>query len=270
MRAEAGSAADKLQGVSETLLIPLACRARASLSGRFKNFSDPKAVAICQRFNVDLERYAGNLSTMRGVLARGLWYDFKTVEFLRRRPDAAVFSIGSGLNTMFERVQSALGPRGDWHWIDSDLADVVALRQAVFEDDARRSTVIFDAADSRLAELEALTNQRPLLVISEAVLIYLREKAVARFFSDLAAVGRGRKECGILFDWCSPELVRRSARHPALKKLKSDPVLFQSSLLRPQHIRRYHPAWKIEAASSSVIPICAGRDSLGIHSAGEC
>ncbi|MEM9618373.1 MAG: hypothetical protein AAF936_10470 [Pseudomonadota bacterium] len=243
---------DRLTGVSETLLIPLACRARASREKRFKNFTDPKAEEICARFDIDLKRYAGNTPTMRGAVARGMWYDRQVLRFLEKNPGAVVFSVGSGLNTMFERVL-AQASSADWRWIDSDLPDVAALRREVFSDDSRRATHIFDAVGPNWAQHEWLQNASPLLVISEAVLIYLLEDDVKSFFRSLAEFGSERSRCGILFDWCSPEMVKRSSKHPALKKLKSEQVVFRSSLRRAKDIRSYDDKWRVRSETSEVM-----------------
>ena len=236
---------DRLKGASETLLIPLACRARASREKIIPGFTDRKAEDICDYFDVDFERYASNLPTLRGAVHRGLWFDSRVLSFLKNHPNAIILSIGSGLNTMYERVVSQTGPLADWRWIDSDLADVIALRRSVFDDAPNRSTLEIDASSTAWLRHEALTGPAPLLVVSEAVLIYLPEAQVASAFKGVAEIGANRSACGFLFDWCSPEMVKRSRSHPAMKKLKDQSVVFQSSLRRAKDISTYHPDWRI-------------------------
>lgn len=248
---------DSLKGASETLLIPLACRARASRENIVSGFTDRKAEEICDHFSVDLDRYASDLPTLRGAVHRGLWFDKRVLAFLKKRPDALILSIGSGLNTMYERVAAQTGPLAGsgpgagWRWIDSDLADVVALRNTVFDDAPNRATIEIDASSTAWLQDPQLSGPAPLLVISEAVLIYLPEAQVAAAFKGIAEIGAERPDCGFLFDWCSPEMVKRSRSHPAMKKLKDQSVVFRSSMRRAADIRNYHPDWRILEEAST-------------------
>lgn len=243
---------DGLKGASETLLIPLACRARASRENLVSGFKDPKAEEICATLDVDLDRYAGHIPTMRGAVNRGLWFDSRVVAFLKAYPDTQVLSLGSGLNTMYERIRTQTDS-GNWRWIDSDLADVVDLRRAVFEDTENRTTIELDASSPVWTQNQALAGEAPLLVISEAVLIYLEETRVASSFKGVAEIGAARPACGFLFDWCAPEFVKRSQRHPAMKNLKDQSVAFHSSMQRASDIQTYHPDWRIVEESSAAM-----------------
>ncbi|GEM_PF-4286953 len=244
--------ASDLRGISETLQIPLACRALASQGNLFSRFTDKKAEEICERFHIDADRYGSDLPTLKGTIARSQWYDEHVIAFLESNENAVVFSIGSGLNTMFERVSSRVS-HTNWQWIDSDLEDVVGLRKRVFEEGGNRRTVIFDATDPNWSQYECLKGEQPLLVISEAVLVYLDEELVKTVFSSLGEFARNRKKCHILFDWCSPEMVKRSADHPALKKLKSEAVVFKSQMRRPDRIGSYHSGWEVIEESAVVM-----------------
>lgn len=242
--------ATALRGAAETLLVPLACRARASREKLVDRFADPTAEALCSRFAIDLGRYASGHALVRGVVHRGRWFDARIARFLASRPEATVLSLGSGLNTMYERLRDRV-PEGSWRWIDSDLEAVVRLRRAVMADDPRRATLVFDAAGGDLPDHPWIGAAEELLVVSEAALIYVGEAEVAAFFRRLAAFGRARRHCGIVFDWCSPEMVRHSRANPGLKALRDEGVVFVSALRRAGDIAAYDPAWRIVAESSA-------------------
>ena len=89
--------------------------------------------------------------------------------------------------------------------------------------------------------------QGPLLVISEAVLIYVDAQAVGEVFK---AVGE-RGDAEFVFDWVSPEMKRNSRKHPAMKRLKDESVVFVSSLRRASDIKNHHARWRIVAQSSA-------------------
>ncbi|MEL7488842.1 MAG: hypothetical protein AAGJ87_16720, partial [Pseudomonadota bacterium] len=204
-----------LTGVPETLLIPLACRARASKEKRFGDFHDPMSEKICDTYDVDLERYASDEATLKGAVARGRWYDEQVLMFIAKNKSAVVFSVGSGLNTMYERVVAAAN-HSDWRWFDTDVAEVVSLRRIIFGDNEKRRTLEFNALEPSWKSIDALKGDAPFLVITEAVLIYFPESDVSAFFKALADFGRTRARCGVVFDWCSPEMIKRSKAHPAL------------------------------------------------------
>ena len=187
--------ADQLRGASETLLIPLASRARASRDKLVAGFTDRKAEDICAFFDVDLERYASHLPTVRGAVYRGMWFDSRVSAFLRDNRNAVVFSIGSGLNTMYERVAAQNGSLRDWRWINSDLPDVIALRRMVLDDTDNRSTVEIDASSTHWLRRAALEGGSPLLFLSEAVMIYLEEAKVAALFRETAELGASHPAC---------------------------------------------------------------------------
>ena len=115
------SCAEALKGASETLLIPLACRARGSRERVLKRFSDPAAEQLVKALGVDLERYAVSREMLLGVIHRGDFFDRRCLDFLSRCPSGTVLNLGAGLNTSYERIRQAF-PDGDWRWIDTDLA----------------------------------------------------------------------------------------------------------------------------------------------------
>ena len=248
---QASDLARELRGASETLLIPLACRARASREKLLPGFSDPKAEEICAQLDVDLKRYAADLQTVRGSVHRGAWFDSRALQFINDYPDGRILSLGSGLNTMFERVAAQAPSGGAWKWIDSDLAPVAELRARVFEDGERRTNIALDASAPNWTERVSLPGPEPLLVISEAVLIYLPVEQVTAAFREVAETGKRLTACRFVFDWCSPAFVKRSRRHPAMKRLKDESVVFQSSMRRASDVETYHPGWRITAESSA-------------------
>ncbi|SDH08444.1 class I SAM-dependent methyltransferase [Roseospirillum parvum] len=229
-----------LNGVSETLLIPLAARARGSAARSVADFTDPTAEMLCRRFQVDMIRYAAHWPTVRGTLLRGAWCDARCIDFLSRHPEGTVLNVGAGLNTAYERVAARV-PDGGWRWIDSDVASVMALRETVFDDDARRASRVLDATDATaLAQLLSGIDG-PLLMLAEGVLMYLPPPAIHALFSRLA----DHPGAEAVFDWCSPAMVRRSRRHPALARIRDSSVVFQWALLRPENIADHDPRWRV-------------------------
>ncbi|HLT35740.1 MAG TPA: class I SAM-dependent methyltransferase [Enhygromyxa sp.] len=174
-----------LGDVSETLMIPLWCRA-VETQRRGGLLRDPKAQAIIASLNYDFDRRFAKLRRLafRACL-RTVMIDRWAREFLREHPGATVIEIGTGLNTRFERVDD-----GRLRWFDVDLPDSTALRRRFFEDSDRR-TMIEGAFgdDAWLARIEPTDG--PKLFIAEAVLVYLDEATVRRGFEQLASAFPG-------------------------------------------------------------------------------
>lgn len=246
----ADATVDDLRGASETLLIPLASRARGSRDRMVGGFRDHLAEDLAARFSVDLDRYAASKSSVKGVLARGAWFDGRVIAFLRANPNGQILSLGSGLNTMFERVLRQIGG-ATWRWIDTDLAPVVEIRRQIFPDTKVRTTQVLDVTDTgALAEIFAAG--RPTCVVAEGVLMYLPEPAVRTLFETAAQLALDAQvPCRVCFDWCSPLMVRKSRKHPALRRTRDTSVTFQWALNSPADIQRWHPAWTLHAESQA-------------------
>ena len=238
--------ADMLSGASETLFIPLAGRARGSKERIYKGFQDPESEALAERLNLDLERYAADRATMAGVIHRGAFFDSRCLDFLNRHPDGVVLTVGAGLNTAYERV-ARQAPEGSWRWIDTDLDPVMKVRTQLFQDDGRRTSMVLDASDMNALDAVLTSITAPVLIVSEAVLIYVRPEDVEAVFRRLA----NQKNAECVFDWVSPSMMRNSRNHPAMKRLKDQSVVFASSMKRAQDIQSYDPRWKIIAESSA-------------------
>ena len=237
-----------LTGASETLLITLAGRARGSRESAVRDFSDPISEALCEQFEVDLDRYAAHRGTVRGVVLRGAWFDSRCLDFLTRYPDGVVLHLGAGLNTTYERV-NAKAPGGSWRWIDTDLAPVIAIRRQVFPDDARREHRVLDATDADALRALLAEIASPVLILSEGVIMYLPQAKVEALFALLAE----RDGCEVVFDWISPLGRKRSRRHPAVKRIKDESVVFQSSFKRTSDIQRIDARWRILAETDVVV-----------------
>ncbi|MBN2360026.1 MAG: class I SAM-dependent methyltransferase [Deltaproteobacteria bacterium] len=174
---------DALSGVSETLLVPLYCRAIESGHPR-RVLTDDKAVAVVAQ--LDRALAASNRRLHRKLLARKLpsklalsmalrtrCFDRYSRDFLGRAPDGAIVSLGCGLDTRFERIDN-----GRAQWFDLDLPEVMAWRRQFFEEHARRRFIAASVSDEGWREQIAPCRDRPLLFLAEGLLMYLEPEQV--------------------------------------------------------------------------------------------
>lgn len=174
-----------LGDVSETLMIPLWCRAIESRRRR-PILRDVRAQEIVAQLDYDFERrFAPHRDLAFRACLRTVLIDRWVQEFLRMHPGGTVVEIGTGLNTRFERVDNGLV-----RWFDVDLPDSLALRRRFFTDTPRRRMVAGAFGDGDwLAELGR--SEGPFLFIAEAVLVYLGEDTVRRGLDAIAAAYPG-------------------------------------------------------------------------------
>lgn len=194
----------ELGGVSETLMIPLWCRAIESRRRR-AILRDPKAIEIVESLDYDFE---GRLAHARRLAFRAClrtaMIDRWVREFLRRHAGrATVVEVGTGLNTRFERVDE-----GTLRWFDVDLPDSLALRRRFFADASRRTMVEGAFGDSDWLDGLAAGNS-PILFVVEAVLVYLDEAQVRRGLAAIAAAYPGAE---IIFDTVRTSAIARVER----------------------------------------------------------
>ena len=108
-----------LSGVAETLLIPLYMRALESQRPDAL-IKDEKAVALVAQSGLDFSqvrqiRMPELLNVMRNLFTRE--FDRYARDFLSRHPEGVVVHIGCGLDSRFERVESATAGSSGTTWI---------------------------------------------------------------------------------------------------------------------------------------------------------
>jgi O-methyltransferase involved in polyketide biosynthesis len=177
---------NNITDISETLLIPLYCRARETQS---KNplINDRKAVEITEKLN---SVFATSTSPLHRRLAKGKLrrsvnkkftvflairtrkFDRYCQEFLSRTPKGVIVELGCGLSSRFSRIDN-----GAVEWYDLDLPEVIAIRKQFFQETARSHMIASSVFDFQWMEQIAMT-KNTILFIAEGLLMYLCEDDV--------------------------------------------------------------------------------------------
>jgi O-methyltransferase involved in polyketide biosynthesis len=170
-----------LNGVQETLLIPLWSRAKLSREGN-SILVDPKAVEIVENLDYNFERLDKNMAFFNKLinLVRAKMFDDTIKSFILKHPKAVVVNLGCGLETTFYRVDNGL-----IHWYDIDLPDVIEIRKQLIPETDRSHYI---AQSIFVMEWVKEVNPIPdgVLFFSGGVFMYFRENVVKQFFSNLA------------------------------------------------------------------------------------
>jgi O-methyltransferase involved in polyketide biosynthesis len=188
----------------ETLLITLYAKAQPGNP----LFYDPMARAILDRVDYDFSRLRVPNKTVVLVCQRAKKLDAVVGGFLAEHPDGVALHLGCGLDSRFWRVDN-----GRVTWYDLDMPPVIDLRREFYPDHERYHRIASSVMD--LAWVEAVeVGEKPVLVLSEGLLMYLGEADVKRLLLRLREAFPG---CLLAADVFSRLTARSAARHPSLK-----------------------------------------------------
>jgi O-methyltransferase involved in polyketide biosynthesis len=162
-----------LNGVAETLLIPL--HARAAESQRPDALlKDEKAIAMVKQIDYDFSQIKLQHHDAVAIILRMREFDRHVCQFLARNPQAVVVHIGCGLDTRFERVDN-----GRVEWYDLDLPEVIELRRSLIGGENDRYHLLSGSVfEDDWLEAVAHLHQRSFLFLAEGVLLYFEEAQV--------------------------------------------------------------------------------------------
>lgn len=222
-----------INNLSETLLIPL--WAKGVEYGRADALlEDAQAKRMMDAIDYDFSQYNKVTMSQIGCCVRAKIIDDMTMRFLEEHPDALVVQLGAGLDARYERLGK---PQTDWY--DLDLPEVIALRRQLLPENGNHylEQSLFDEAWMEMAG----SQNRPVLLIIEGVLMYFPQKKIEAF---MAAVAWHCRQVSVIFDIVPTFLVGKAKQHDALKKMKEAAPEFMWSASRAQ-IAQWHPGWHI-------------------------
>lgn len=197
-----------LTEAQETLLIPLV--SKAIESGRPNGiFRDEKAQEIVARVDYDFERLATPRKTVVTLCIRANKLDACAREFLRAHRDGVVLHLGCGLDSRCLRVE-----RAGADWYDLDVESVIALRRMFYREEGGYHMIASSVTDLRWVDA-IRAEGRPVLVIAEGLLMYLREEDVRALLLRLQSAFAG---CELVADVFSEMTARRVGAHRSLAK----------------------------------------------------
>lgn len=192
----------------ETLLIPLYSKAMESQRPQ-PIFVDEKAQAILQRAEYDFARLNIPRKTTITLCIRANKLDAYVRQFLADHPQSVILHLGCGLDSRCLRV-----PHEHTEWYDLDLPPVIELRRKFYEETPTYHLIASSVTDLNWTDAVAAQG-RPVLVIAEGLLMYLKEADVKALFSKLKETFPG---CELACDLYSGLTAQRAKDHPSLKQ----------------------------------------------------
>jgi O-methyltransferase involved in polyketide biosynthesis len=203
----------KLQGVAETLLIPLYLVARES--GRPDAIiQDERAVQTIQRIDYDFPAIKLREHDAVFICMRRREFDRQVCRFLADHPEAVVVHIGCGLDSRFERLDN-----GQVVWYDLDFPDVINLRRQLFKNPCPRYQML-DTSVLESGWLDQIASQKPapIIFVAEGVFVYFETEQVKRLVRTLRERFPGAE---LVIDAATPLMVALDNLHLAFTKMKA-------------------------------------------------
>ena len=154
-----------LNGAAETMLQSFYARAQYSKSKKHKIY-DAKAVELVDRIDYDFSLAEKDSTMGTGVIARTIVFDELVKAFIDKNPDCTVVNIACGLDTRFYRMDN-----GKITWYNLDLPETIAVRDQIYNETGRVSTIGISVTDPAWAE--RITVRGKLLFIIEGLSMYL-------------------------------------------------------------------------------------------------
>lgn len=154
-----------LNGAAETMLQSFYARAQYSKSKKHK-FYDAKAVELVERIDYDFSSAEKDSTMGTGVIARTIVFDELVKDFIENNPDCTVVNIACGLDTRFYRIDN-----GRITWYNLDLPETIAVRDQIYNETGRVSTIGISVTDPAWAE--QVTVRGKMLFIIEGLSMYL-------------------------------------------------------------------------------------------------
>lgn len=202
----------KLEGVMETLLITLDIRAR-DYKAEKSVLKDKKSAEIVEQIDYDFSKLENDQKNYVGVLSRARIMDEQVRKFIQKHPHCHIVSIGSGLDTRFERVDN-----GTICWYDVDFPEVIEIRKRFFEEGDRVKFIPKSALDPEWTK-EIDTKGEPLLIVSEGMIMYLPVEDVKKFLNILTDHFHAFE---LHLDCVSKRIVNKAKFNKAVSKTKSE------------------------------------------------
>lgn len=164
-----------LTGAAETMLQSFYARAKYSRTKNHK-FYDAKAIELVEKIDYDFSKAEKDSTMSDGVIARTIVFDELVKDFIDKNPDCTVVNIACGLDTRFYRMDN-----GQITWYNVDLPETIEVRDAIYNESGRVSTIGVSALDPAWAD--KVTKRGKMLFVIEGLSMYLTAEENAQMLS---------------------------------------------------------------------------------------
>ena len=158
-------------GVPETMVQTLYARAKETKKQNAK-IKDEIAVELVEKLDYDFSKADKDSAMTYGVIARTIVIERMESQYLENHENTVVVNIACGLDTRVYRLDT-----GVCTWYNLDLPETIAVRDPIFQEQGRISTIGCSVLDPAWAD--AVTKRGTMLFIIEGLTMYLSEADIA-------------------------------------------------------------------------------------------
>lgn len=159
-----------LNGTAETMLQCFYARAMHSKNPKNK-FHDAKAEELVEKLDYDFSNAKKDTAMSGGIVARSVVFDELVGDFISKNPDCTVVNIACGLDTRVYRMDN-----GRLTWYNLDLPETIEVRDSVYQESGRISTIACSVLDP--AWTEQVKVRGKMLFIIEGLTMYMSAEDV--------------------------------------------------------------------------------------------
>ena len=217
-----------LEGVPETLLIPLWARAVESKQPH-PIIKDEKTIEIMDKIEYNFSKFDNEWPTQVSIAIRTEILDNATKTFTKKYTDAVIINIGCGLDTRFSRLDN-----GKIRWYDLDLPEPIRIRKQFFDETDRYKMIGQSVFDYSWIDDIKISNE-PVLIIAEGILMYFNEQEVKGLINKLVTAFKGAE---MLLETIPLSLVKQSKNQNLIKNQYQINAQFQWGTKRGKDIEK--------------------------------
>jgi len=170
----------KLDGVPQTLLMPLLGRAKFSEKS-YSPIHDPLAIKLVESINYNFDELLTRITRSLGFwMARAFHFDEAIKKFITKHPKGTIVNLGAGLETAFHRVDD-----GKLKWVDLDLPEVISLRNKLLPQSDRVNCIAKSILDfSWMNDIKEYGHE--FFFFAGGLFMYFTEDEVKSIFIEMA------------------------------------------------------------------------------------
>lgn len=228
---------EKLHGVPESMLIPVAARALETYEKK-PIVKDPYSEKMFRKLNYDFDQITKDWTTQLGISIRTYILDMLVNDFVKNNEKAFIINIGCGLDTRFDRLSMKGIP-----WVDIDVPDVINIRKRFFTESENHVMIAKSMFDYKwIDEVKSAASYADgldILVIFEGVLMYFDDKEIQAL---IKTIDSQFSNCKLTFaiECCSETIAKHTSKHKSVSHLKSKPV-FKSGYNQFKEAQKWFP-----------------------------
>ncbi|MDR2619280.1 MAG: class I SAM-dependent methyltransferase [Treponema sp.] len=167
----------RLQGVSDTLFIPLV--ARISVSKEFSEyFFDEKALPLEKYIPDDTIQKRSSEYSLLASVARYYNLDSMVKAFIKKNGKSNIVYLGTGFETAYYRLNERIAT-----FYEIDLPDVIAARRTILGEHTNERLIAANIFDMEWTK--QIDKSIPTLLVASGVFQYFKENRVIQFINDV-------------------------------------------------------------------------------------